>query len=755
MNAIKRITAFLLPLTAIAVCAQSAVEQRYDEARKLNDKAEYMAAARIFRDVQEQAKGSGENDLYIRSIVAEGECYYALTLISSVKECLDRANKEYKACKSSADTQTRLEWQEAILKLEGAYYYCLTDVDSTAFLLADEAYMSCLAVIDTLNRSTSFDDEEAAVIIHRERLSLLYKMSRYKEALAEAQTVWNYYADMGYVSHPRETSDERMNAQFIDAARSYMLVLARLHRFDEAAVVLQVLSQEVLQSPAMLRTRGKFAMLWHDYDGSGNIDEAKACYSQYIRYLKTHVARTLPTMSESQREQYWLNLHDFLYDCYRLENYAPEMLYDLALFSKGYLMEYKNKQAKPCTWQDVKKSLPDGTCAIEFVQYRGKGERNRLGALVVTKQSTHPVFVPIAAVDSLKSIALGGFVNVELALSSANGADKNSLYTSADLARAIWSKPLLEATDGASIVYFAADGMLQQLAIEYMCPDKARSCRRLTSTRILAGERQRIDSRSMLLIGDIDYDTPHTLRQQGNDEAAYRFFLPYSEWIDPLPGTRSEIDSITHLRQSDEDLRLTGFDATDEAFCRMSPYFNVVHVATHGFFVGTLESGTDLKPLLRDNVLSESGLVFAGAQYALHDSLYGADFADGVLSAKELSELPLESVDLMVLSACQTGLGYITADGVYGIQRALKQAGVRAMIVSLWSVDDEATAIMMRNFYKHLRNGSEVHDAFRQARDELMKEVRRVFHAGALGSRKKMKFAAPEYANAFILIDIL
>lgn len=80
----------------------------------------------------------------------------------------------------------------------------------------------------------------------------------------------------------------------------------------------------------------------------------------------------------------------------------------------------------------------------------------------------------------------------------------------------------------------------------------------------------------------------------------------------------------------------------------------------------------------------------------MSNSRFSPENYDGILSARELAEQDLSHVSLVVLSACQSGLGYICTDGVYGLQRGLKTAGVKAIIASLWSVDDQATMLLMR-----------------------------------------------------------
>ena len=116
----------------------------------------------------------------------------------------------------------------------------------------------------------------------------------------------------------------------------------------------------------------------------------------------------------------------------------------------------------------------------------------------------------------------------------------------------------------------------------------------------------------------------------------------------------------------------------------------------------------------------------------------------------------LSQTDLMVLSACQTGLGFVTPDGVAGLQRGLKAAGVKALVVSLWKVDDQATAILMKALISNLDKGMDITEAFREARQHLMKTVteRRYKRGGELPDLVvTKKYDKPQYHDAFILID--
>ena len=759
MRKLRYIFILSLFLFSGALLAQEDISIAYKKAAGLNDRQEYLKAAKAFQQVQEMALRAGDRAWYMNSVTAAGECFYKLNIATQMKAELDKATMAFTQYAPEASDSLAWEWLLAINKLEGSYQYCLFDAGLESPLLAEKAYKQCLAIIDTLKKF-KFDYDESSIIIHRELLNLYYRMEDYPRAFIEVKDVFRYYNNViGYTVSPRSDKDRRDNRGFIDAYHSKAMVLARLKRFDEAEEVLSMLPKTCNHDPSVIRAKGKILMLHSDVDGVDRRSEAMGYYEQYVRLQKELLDARMNEMSDAQREQYWLAFHDFLFDCYRLEDQAPELLYDLTLYSKGYLLEYQNKKSKSYTWKDVRKSLDTRSCAIEFVQYNGKDDRKQLGALVVTSHCSRPVFVHIAELDNLRELQFGRYLLKDaVSAQTADSREKDGLYQDPALPAKIWTADLLKAMDGATNIYFAADGILHQLAIEYLLPETTFQCHRLTSTRMLVKGHKPLDTRKMLLFGDIDYAFPISPSEGGNDEHAYTFLRSKHVEIVDLPGTKKEIDSVAALRHSDGDLVLSGGNATDSAFCAMAPHFPVVLLSTHGFFLGQMQDGTDLRLSVSDNSMSESGLAFAGCRYSLADTTYDVLRPDGVFSAKELSELALDSTDLVVLSACQTGLGTVTADGVFGVQRALKQAGVRAMIVSLWPVDDEATPILMRNFFRNLQAGGDnpdVYEAFMTARRQLMSEEYNVFSPGSLSVKKIAKYAAPRYSNAFILIDVL
>ena len=737
--------------------AQTTTDVAYSKAVDLMYSQEYLKAATAFNQTQEMAKAEHDHGSYMLSVEAEGVCYYALNFVSALRQTIDKAESYYDQYASVVNDSTRWRWLVIIHKMEACYYFCMIDVDDYAYWKAVDAFENCFYYISLLKTNTHFDDDALAISIKRDLLSLFYKSRQYEDALFEADAIYNYYAGLGYDEYASTPETHQYNLNFVDASLSYAIVLARCNRYSNTFNVLSQLPPQCEKEPSVLRTRGKILMLQYENDGVDMRDKALAYYKEYLRVKKQELNIQMRSMTEVQREQYWLNMHDFLYDCCRLSDYAPEMLYDLVLYCKGYLLEYNKPKAKSYTWKDVQRRLKKGECAIEFLQYYGPNDTKRLAALVITPNSAKPRFVTIADIDSLINYTLLSGQTLGRALVSPYGADKNAIYNDRVLPTLLWTRQLLEATGGAEKIYFSADGILQQLAIEYMMPDSTRSCRRLTTTRRLMDANKPLNHNKMMLLGGVDYAAPSSAHDMDNDEYAYLFLKPYADNISYLPGTQAEIDTIYNNRQSDQDLKIEGANASDSTFRALANHYPIVHIATHGYFCGILEDGSSLRAVLNDNSMSQSGIVFSGAQFSLKDSSYNLLSQDGLLSAKELAQISLDSVELMVLSACETGLGYITADGVYGIQRALKQAGVKAMIVSLWSVDDAATALLMTYFYRNLKEdkNADLYDAFAKARRQLMTEVKGyAFHPGSLSNKIVNKYAAPQYSNAFILIDV-
>jgi CHAT domain-containing protein len=162
--------------------------------------------------------------------------------------------------------------------------------------------------------------------------------------------------------------------------------------------------------------------------------------------------------------------------------------------------------------------------------------------------------------------------------------------------------------------------------------------------------------------------------------------------------------------------------ATKEALLQVR-HPTILHIATHGFFFSSQMTAGDMDPLGLEVSLLRSGLLFAGANRTLmHEEL--SDQADnGIMTSLEVAGLDLHGTTLVALSACETGLGERGSSGeVIGLRRSFHVAGAQKVLVSMWQVDDSATALLMKRFYSTWLNGEDPYQALRHAAQEIRKD---------------------------------
>lgn len=190
----------------------------------------------------------------------------------------------------------------------------------------------------------------------------------------------------------------------------------------------------------------------------------------------------------------------------------------------------------------------------------------------------------------------------------------------------------------------------------------------------------------------------------------------------------------------------TGTMASEEAFKALdgkSP--EVLHLATHGFFLPVTENKSKLNEDVSDgnmftvqqNPMFRSGLVLAGGNHTWKGGAAITGKEDGILTAYEIAQMDLSTTRLVVLSACATALGDLQGnEGAIGLQRAFKMAGVREMIVSLWPVPDMETAALMSLFYRNCLNGMGTREALRKAQLKI-----------------KEKYPSPFFWAPFVVVE--
>ena len=306
--------------------------------------------------------------------------------------------------------------------------------------------------------------------------------------------------------------------------------------------------------------------------------------------------------------------------------------------------------------------------------------------------------------------------------------NKNKCYGTDSVYNVIW-KPLESVIDSASTVYFLPDGELYSLALESADLTQKRIYHRLSSSRQICLERDSFLGKDAVVYGGIDYDVD-SCGQKMNGTPQKCTLRSLRETLDFLPGSQKEATEISGiLNQNGFKVNLlTGQSATEESFKKLSDTsVNVLHVSTHGYCWSQQKYATMVinNPLLNqgdfyqvdeDLAMIRTGLMFAGANNAFINKVGDTGLDDGILTAKEICNLNLQNVNLVVLSACKSGLGEVSRDGVYGLQRAFKKAGVKSIVMSLWAIDDSVTQDFMVYFYKGLASGLSKAKALLQAK---------------------------------------
>lgn len=377
--------------------------------------------------------------------------------------------------------------------------------------------------------------------------------------------------------------------------------------------------------------------------------------------------------------------------------------------------EFREFNIDEIKWEDVQRSLGNNEVAIEYFnlpqQFNDLNKRQYY-ALIITHNLARPELVPLFTEDKIESIIKfkGTGSSIDRISRIYDPINRKKLYN------LIWA-PLEEKLIGINKAYVSLSGILHQISFPAITTGTQKEFIFVGSTRSLAEKKyfeSIVPGNLSVLYGGIDYNSSNNSSHLKSDRAfgtglsedIYRSGYKY------LPETKTEIEKISKIleKKNYHTLVYTGENATEESFKEISRNTpGIIHMATHGFYYPAKRSdklmsfstsldnsSTNLNPLYR------SGLLLAGAN---NSSSTGID--DGILTAYEISKLDLHASDLVILSACETGLGDIKgSEGVYGLQRAFKLAGAKTIIISLWKVPDTQTSELMQKFYNYYLSGN-------------------------------------------------
>ena len=394
----------------------------------------------------------------------------------------------------------------------------------------------------------------------------------------------------------------------------------------------------------------------------------------------------------------------------------------------------------------IKDMLGEDEIILDFADY--DGDVHQFVSFIINKEQAYPKLVKNFTTEDYKALI--------------DGKPLDCLYNSQQGSRMldlIWSS-VSEEVKGKNTVYYIPSGLMHQIALESL-PMKDGTLLgdhyhfvRLTSAREILKIKgsQKCSHRNANLYGNLTYDMDEIV--MAKEAAHYKatnllamkrggLTRGYGEW-DDLKNTKEEVEAIRILLHKKKvyTKSMTGIKGTEESFFAMSGKApQILHIATHGFYY-TPEEAKKVD-FLKDcqDAMQLSGLIMSGGNAEWTGKPIPKGVMGGVLTANDIATLDLRGTDLVVLSACQTGLGKVTPEGLYGLQRAFKKAGVQTIVMTLWNVSDVATKEFMVKFYEELTAGADKWNkrkAFENAKNHI---------------RNNPDYKDPYYWAGFVMLD--
>lgn len=381
-----------------------------------------------------------------------------------------------------------------------------------------------------------------------------------------------------------------------------------------------------------------------------------------------------------------------------LESRINELEKNIALLctdfkTKNEILDY--------TSEVLGKKLDNDEAIIELIEHKGY-----LSALIL-RNNNGVTYTPLCAISDIREKLQRPIFE---------------LYHDVELTAMLWSKIEAHISD-CNNIYYLPTGIFNQISIgalylgnnEYLCDSRNLYLLSNPADIVDKNEMNLTDKISQVsLWGGINYEYEH------NDNAynikQKRTAIKRGEKLNNLNYAYQEVTNIASMldENSIRNYKYSSDEATELSFKNRSGKGDyILHVSTHGFFNDKANLSTSMY---------ESGLFFAGAnKYWTNDTIIVNEYEeDGILRSAEIANLNLTGCSLVVLSACETGLGFNdSSEGVYGLQRAFKLAGAKHILMSLWNVDDEATSLLMTSFYKYILEGIDTLCALEKAQREI------------------------------------
>ena len=556
--------------------------------------------------------------------------------------------------------------------------------------------------------------------------------------------------------------DVKTNNKLLDLKKSAQLsrvsILLYFGQIQEARSILDEIGSKYIEDTNSWWAA--FEVKYWSNDSSCEYDLYRMCQDK-----RRKIAQLYTTISNNYLKDYWeitgTNLN-YDYSMALCKFNTPSLrtaTYNNLLFTKNFQLEISKLQRtgtdRKLTEEEVlelnnrisnteriKESLDNNDVAIEYFILEKRNTylnaEKKYGALVLRKNLNAPVFVELCDLDSLGNIVYSNTLG-----EATEYARKYYDLSNTEIYDLIW-KPLEKELKGITNIFVSGSGATLFVNISALSNGEKRlgeiyNIHNVFSTSMIKSTKYFDNYNTAAVYGGIDYNTSldamadeasnYSSHPEAGDLALYRGIGERGAWGN-LNYSLIEVDNIEKLLK-EKNMSVSKFvkyKASEESFkalSGMSP--DLIHISTHGYYyqpyIHNFRSDYSNAYFSHEenNNLKYNGLLFSGANNAWRNNQYKENVDDGILTAEEISLLDLSNTKLVVLSACQTGLGEVhDVDGNNGLLRAFKIAGVKDVIITLWNVSDNATSVFMESFYRNLSKGN----GAKVALDETIEQVK-------------------------------
>lgn len=589
----------------------------------------------------------------------------------------------------------------SIYALTGDVYYQQKNYNK-----AEEFYNKALTVYSKNSFSTSHPEYVKVI----SKLSKVYYMKKdYKRAKVNIEGALNNYEN--FIKQFFPALSEREKAKYWNTIKGDFefyntLAFGKLDEFKDLGA--NVYNYQLLTKALLLSSSIKI----RERIMNSTDTELKTQYENWIQ--KKELLTLALSLTPTQLAENEIDPAALTAEVERLEKFLSQRS---ELFSQNF-------ESKRITFTDVAKSLKPNEVAVEMVRFRVFNHTLTdsvvYAAMYVKNDSKKPEVILLSDGARMEGRNFRYYRNA-----IQGKIDDQNSYN-------VYWGPIQKQLGQVSTIYLSADGVYNQINLEAIPTPDGKYILDNSNIVLVSNTKDlylnRVKSRAV----------PENTASMFGNPTFYLIASKDNVPITPLPGTEVEINQLQQLLKqkgwtTEQYLEVK---ATEERIKELnSP--KIFHVATHGFYKPTNElkpedemQGNELA--LTQNPLLRNGLLLKGAGDLLDKTDYNYNMENGILTAYEAMNLNLDRTDLVVLSACETGLGELQAgEGVFGLQRAFLVAGAKILIMSMFKVDDEATQKLMLKFYQKWLNTNNMRQSFIEAKKELRAEYPEPIYWGA------------------------